>query len=175
LIEGKSDLGTKNTERVHPANFAEKTQFYELKANFNFKDGKVGGTGFEMKSPLIRTVGDGEVDLDSGSLSYRLNATVSNAINRRTAGELIDYKGVTVPIRVSGPYVSPSIVIDFAAASGGNVATLVAASAAKTAAVAGDESAAPAATVQRKKKNSNLPVTSKSKIPASKPVRKSQP
>lgn len=177
LIEGKSELGTKNVELVHPANFAEKTQFFELNAKFNFKDGKVSGSGFEMKSPLIRTTGAGEIDLTSGNLNYQLNATVSSAINRRTAGELIDFKGVTVPIRVSGPYVSPNIAIDFAAASGGNVAALVAANAAKTAALAAaaTEAAAPAATVQQKKKNSSLSVTSKSKRPAGKPVRKSQP
>jgi len=173
LIEGKRDLGTKNAKRVHLANFAEKTQFSELKANFNFNDGKVSGSGFEMKTPLIRTAGAGEFDLDSGNLNYLLTATVSSAINRRTAGELIDFKGVTVPIRVSGPYLSPSIELDFAAASGGSIAKIVAASAAKTAAVDGPESAAPASTVQRKKKKSSLSVTSKSKTPADNPVTKS--
>ena len=173
LIEGKSDLGTKNAEQVHPANFAEKTQFSELNAKFNFKDGKVSGTGFEVRSPLIRTAGEGTIDLDSGDLNYRLNATVSSAINRRIAGELFDFKGVTVPIRVSGPYISPSIAIDFAAASGGNVAKIVAASAAKTAAVDSPETRAPAAAVQKKK--SGLSVTSKLKTPADKPVRKSPP
>ncbi|MGC2047103.1 MAG: AsmA family protein, partial [Gallionella sp.] len=88
LIDGKSDLGTKNAERSLPANFAEKTQFSELKASFNFKDGKVSASGFEMKSPFLRTAGGGEIDLDSGNLNYRLNATVSSAINRRTAGDL---------------------------------------------------------------------------------------
>jgi AsmA protein len=165
LIEGKSDLGTKNAERVHPANFAEKTQFSELKANFNFKDGKVGGTGFEMKSPLIRTVGDGEVDLDSGSMSYRLNATVSNTINRRTGGELFDLKGITVPLQVNGVYTLPSVALDFAAARGGNVATLAAA-AAKVAAT----TAAPKA-----KESTGRPAPTKSKKPAAKPVRNPKP
>jgi len=175
LIEGKSDLGTRNAERVHPANFAEKTQFAELKANFNFKDGKVSGTGFEIKSQLIRTAGKGGIDLDSGNLNYRLNATISSAINRRTAGELIDFKGVTVPIRVSGPYATPDIAFDFAAASGGNVAKLAAANAAKAAAAkTAAEAAAAPATVQQQKKNSGLPAPSKSKRPAGKPVRKSQ-
>ena len=175
LIEGKSALGTKNPERVHPANFAEKTQFFELIANFNFNDGKVSGSGFEMKSPLIRTAGEGEINLDSGNFQYRLNATVSSAINPRTSGELVDFKGVTVPIRVSGPYLSPNIEFDFAAASGGNVAALVVAHSAKAAAGAATESAAAAATVQRKKKNSSLSATSKAKKPAGNTVIKSQP
>ena len=176
LIEGKSDLGTKNAERVHPANFAEKTQFSELKANFNFRDGKASGTGFEMKSPLIRTAGEGEIEIDSGNFDYRLNATISSAINRRTAGELIDFKGVTVPIRVSGPYAAPNIAFDFAAASGGNVARLVAANAAKEAAAkTAAETASAPITGQQQKKNSSLSAPSKSKKPAGKPVIKSQP
>ncbi|MFZ5524703.1 MAG: AsmA family protein [Pseudomonadota bacterium] len=176
LIEGKSDLGTKNAERSLPANFAEKTQFSELKANFIFKDGKVGGTGFEMKSPLIRTAGEGEIDLDSGNLNYRLNVTISSAINRRTAEELIDFKGVTVPIRVSGPYATPNIAFDFAASTGGNVANLVAANAAKEAAAKAVAEAASAPIAgQQQKKNSGLSAPSKSKKPAGKPVSKLQP
>jgi hypothetical protein len=77
---------------------------------------------------------------------------------------------------VSGPYATPDIAFDFAAASGGNVAKLVAANTAKAAAAkTATEAAAAPATVQQQKKNSGLPAPSKSKKPAGKPVRKSQP
>ncbi len=131
LIEGKSELGKKNAEQIHPANFSAQTEFSELKATFNFKNGQVGASDFEMRSPFIRTAGAGEINPASGNLNYRLNATVSSAINRRTAGELAEFKGVSVPMRVSGSYASPSIALDFGSASGGNVARLSAAIAAK--------------------------------------------
>ena len=136
LLEGKSDLGTTNTARVREAKFTEKTGFSELKAAFNIKDGRTLGNSFEMKSPQLRTAGEGDITPDSGNISYRLDTTVSSAINRRTAGELAEFKGVTVPIRVSGPYATPSIALDFGSASGGNVALLSAAIAAKAAATA---------------------------------------
>ncbi|HEY4696884.1 MAG TPA: AsmA family protein [Gallionella sp.] len=167
LIEGRSDLGTRNAERIRLANFTDMTQFSELKATFNFNDGKAGAAGFEMKSPLIRTAGDGEFDPDSGKMNYRLNATVSSAINRRTGGELFELKGITVPIRVSGPYAAPDIAFDFAAASGGNVAMLSAAIAAKAEAAA--------AAVPVPKENAGRSAPPKTKAPAAKPARKSQP
>lgn len=158
LIDGKKDLGMKNPERAVVANFTDLTDFTELTSKFNFKDGNVNGTGFVMKSPLMLTTGEGEFDLVSGVMNYRLKTTVSNLVNRRTSAELLDLKGVTVPVRVSGPYATPNITFDFAAASGGNVAKLAAAAA--TPAVPASRTGARTA-------------PARSKLPA-KPVRKSQ-
>lgn len=169
LIEGKMDLGTKSPERVFPANFSDLTDFTELTSMFNLKDGKISGTGFDMKSPLMRTTGKGEFDLMSGDMNYRLGTTVSNSINRRTGAELLDLKGVTLPIRVYGPYATPNIAFDFAAASGGNVAKLSAAIAAKAEAAVAATAAAAAAPAPKAGARPSAPA--KSKAPA-KPVKK---
>ncbi len=118
LIEGNDDLGTKSKARVHPALFTEKTDFSGLKAVFDIKDGGSHGNGFDMRSPLFRIAGDGDLALDTGNIDYQLTATVVSTLNRRNAGELADLKGVAVPVRVSGPWAAPSIALDFAAASG---------------------------------------------------------
>lgn len=136
LLDGKSDLGSKSAARIRDAKFTDKTGFSALQATFNFKDGSALGNTFDMKSPLIRTTGTGDIDLGSGNISYRLNATVSSAINLRTAGELAGFKGITVPMSISGLYAAPSIALDFSSASGGNVAQLSAAIATKTVAPA---------------------------------------
>lgn len=139
LLEGKNELGNPGDARTRAANFAEKTEFSELKAAFNFKEGNSTANSFEMKSPLLRATGEGDLALDSGNIGYRLNATVASALNRRSAGELAELKGVTVPIRVNGPYAAPSIALDFAAASGDIVAKRIAAK------VAAEQAAAKAA------------------------------
>jgi len=136
LVDGRTELGSSNLERVFPANFSETTGFSGLKANFSLKDGIASCTDFEMNSPLIRTTGEGEIELKTANLNYRLNAAVSSTINRRSARDLFELRGVTVPIRVSGPYASPSITIDFAAATGGKISALATAKAAKTADIA---------------------------------------
>jgi len=175
MADGKAELGTANVERIIPANFGDKTDYSDLKALFNLENGKASCKDFEMNSPFIRTAGEGYIDFGSGNLDYRLNATVSSVINRRTARDLIEYRGVTVPIRVSGPYSSPSIAINFAAASGGNIASLVAANAAKNEEVSPVQSTAKANRIRPKKIISGSSASSKSKVMAVKPPVKSQP
>jgi AsmA protein len=129
LLEGNEDLGTKNKARVHEAKFSERTDFSELKAVFNIVEGRSHGNSFEMRSPLFRIAGEGDL-AESGNLSYRLAATIVSTLKRKTAGELAELKGVAVPVRVTGPWATPAIALDFAAASGGIVPKRIAAIAA---------------------------------------------
>jgi AsmA protein len=130
LIEGKDVLGTRSEVHVHENKFSERTDFSELKAAFNIKDGSSRGNSFDMRSPLFRIAGEGDFARDSGNIDYQLAATVASALNRRSAGELAGLKGVTVLVRVSGPYTAPSITLDFAAASGDLVTKRISAKAA---------------------------------------------
>ena len=134
LLKGKGDLGRQADKHVYAAKFSDMTEFSDLKTTFNFKDGVALDSLFEMKSPMIRTAGNGDIDFDSSSINYHLNATVSPVLKRRSAGALAEIKGVTVPIRVFGPYSAPSIGLDFGSASGGNIAQLAAARTAREAA-----------------------------------------
>jgi AsmA protein len=118
LISGNDDLGTTNPPRVHETRLSESTDFSNLDAVFNIADGSARGNSFDMRSPLFRLAGDGDYSPDTGRIDYRLAATVSSALKRNSAGELYGMRGVTVPVRVSGPWASPSIALNFAAASG---------------------------------------------------------
>jgi len=118
LISGNDDLGTTNASRVHETRLSESTNFSNLDAVFNIADGSARGNSFDMRSPLFRLAGDGDYSPDTGRIDYRLAATVSSALKRRSAGELYELRGVTVPVRVSGSWAAPSIALNFAAASG---------------------------------------------------------
>ena len=168
LIEGKADLGTSNIERSIPAKFSELTDFSELRTMFAFNDNLIRSTGIEIKSPFIRTAGQGVFDLDAGNIDLQLNATVANSIGRRTGGELFELRGITVPIRVSGPFSSPNFAFDFASASGGNIAKFAAAVEARAAAKTDAASTIP---VQVRKDIAKKSTPSKSKKPVSKSVR----
>jgi len=130
LISGKDDLGTKSEARVHETRLSESTDYSELKAVFNIKNGSAHGNSFDMRSPLFRIAGEGDLALDSGRIDYQLAAKVSSTLKRRSAGELAELRGVTVPVRVSGPWATPAIALDFAAASGDIVTKRIAAKAA---------------------------------------------
>ncbi len=53
LIEGNDDLGTGSKPRVHPALFTEKTDFSELKAVFDIKDGTSHGQWFRHEIAAV--------------------------------------------------------------------------------------------------------------------------
>ncbi len=118
LVSGNDDLGTTNAPRVHETRLSESTDFSNLDAVFNIADGSARGNSFDMRSPLFRLAGNGDYSPDTGRIDYRLAATVSSALKRRSAGELYELRGVTVPVRVSGQWAAPSIALNFAAASG---------------------------------------------------------
>jgi AsmA protein len=127
LIEGKDDLGAKGNARVFENRFSERSNFSELKALFNIKNGSSRGNSFDMRSPQFRVVGKGDYAPDSGDIDYQLAATVASKLNRSSAGDLIEMRGVTVPVHASGPYASPSFALDFTAASGEIVTKKIAA------------------------------------------------
>ncbi len=118
LLEGKDELGGKGEPNVRAIRFSQHTDFSELKAVFDFSEGASRGNSFDMRTPLFRVAGVGDVYPDTASIDYRLDATVSATLNRRNAGELAEIRGVTVPVRVSGPYAAPTIALELAAASG---------------------------------------------------------
>ncbi|MGB9093751.1 MAG: AsmA family protein, partial [Gallionella sp.] len=118
LISGSDDLGTTNPLRVHETRLSESTDFTNLDAVFNIADGSARGNSFDLRSPLFRLAGDGDYAPDTGRIDYRLAATVSSKLKRSSAGELYGLRGVTVPVRVSGPWAAPGIALNFAAASG---------------------------------------------------------
>jgi AsmA protein len=130
LTDGKDDLGTRSRARVHEYRFSESTEFSELKAVFNIKDGSSRGNSFNLRSPLLRIAGEGDYSPDTGNIDYKLAATVAATLKRRSAGDLAELRGVTVPIRATGPYTAPSIALDFGAASGDVVTKAIAARAA---------------------------------------------
>jgi AsmA protein len=163
LIEGKDALGMKSEVHVHENKLSERSAFSELNAVFNIKDGRSRENSFDMKSPQWRISGDGSLALDSGILDYQLAVTVASALNRRSAGDLAELKGVTVPVRASGPYTAPSLALDFASASGDIVTKRIAAKAAAELAAAKKAATASSAAKHAAPPKKHVPKTSKSK------------
>ena len=65
----------------------------------------------------MRTAGEGELALDTGTLDLRLQAVVGG----KSAGELVPLAGVTVPLHVTGPWRQPRFAFDHGAATGDKV------------------------------------------------------
>lgn len=92
----------------------EKTDFSELSASFRIVNGVARNDDLDIKSPLLRIGGAGEVNLGEDRLDYLVKATVVPTLQGQGGPELQALKGLTVPVRLSGPFTAIGWRIDFA-------------------------------------------------------------
>lgn len=94
---------------------AEKTDFSELTASVNLLNGVARNDDLSAKSPLFRLSGKGEANLPRQTLDYRVQASLVGTSQGQGGREADQLHGLTIPLRISGPFASPSYTLDFAA------------------------------------------------------------
>jgi AsmA protein len=118
LLDSKADLGKKGVPAAaREFNAQASTAFNELKLSAQFKEGRAHAQALEMQASAVRSAGEGELVLDTGTLDLRLHATVVP----KAPAELAALAGVTVPLHVMGPWRAPRLVFDHGAATGDKV------------------------------------------------------
>lgn len=86
------------------ANAVEKTDFTALTGSFRIANGVARNDDLEVKSPLLRITGAGEVNIGQDRLDYLVKANVVSTLQGQGGPELQALRGVTVPVRLTGPY-----------------------------------------------------------------------
>ena len=109
----KSVLGAKSQEQG--ASKAEKTDFTELSASFVIRNGVAHNDDLSAKSPFLRLGGAGDIDIGADKMDYVAKATVVKTAGGQGAKDLAALGGLTIPVRVSGPFDALKYRIDFAA------------------------------------------------------------
>lgn len=99
---------------VQPANRERVTAFSSLDARFVIRDGVARNDDLDLRSPLLRVRGAGEIDLVRERIDYLARVSVADTLSGRGAGGLAALQGVTVPVRLDGPYASLSYRVDVA-------------------------------------------------------------
>lgn len=113
LREAKNILGTLKGEKVQAANVQEQTDFSELSAGFDLKRGVAHNEDLLAKSPLLRVSGRGDIDLGGEMINYFVRATVVGSLEGQGGRELAALKGITVPVRITGPFAAAKVSLDF--------------------------------------------------------------
>lgn len=103
LIQGRS---------LPPSDEPEETDFTELKGTLNFTNGLGTNDDLSAKSPLLRILGKGQVDLPSESIDYLLTTELVATVKGQGGAELDDLVGVPIPIRISGSFKEPKYAVD---------------------------------------------------------------
>ena len=91
---------------------SDETKFAELIGTFNLKDSIISSSDFNMKAPLFRIGGRGDIDLVKQSLDYLLSVSIVNSTDGQGGEALEKLKGITLPIRLSGDITSPDFSLD---------------------------------------------------------------
>lgn len=107
----KAKFGAKDAEGS--ASRTEKTDFSELTASFDIRNGVAHNEDLSLKSPFIRVSGAGDVDIGADSLDYVVKTSIVATMAGQGGKELAELRGVTVPVRVSGPYTAMKYRVEF--------------------------------------------------------------
>lgn len=105
--------------QTQAANQSEKTDFSELKATFKVNSGIAHNDDLSLKSPLLRLTGAGDINIGNDSMNYVAKATLAKTLEGQGGKDAVG--GVTVPVRVSGPFSDLKYTLDFGAMVGDTV------------------------------------------------------
>ena len=94
----------------------EKTDFSELKASFKVNNGVAHNDDLSLKSPLLRVTGNGDINIGNDSIDYVAKATLAKTLEGQGGKDTVG--GITVPVRVSGPFTDLKYTLDFGAMVG---------------------------------------------------------
>jgi AsmA protein len=104
---------SRKEDAVQKAKETDKTDFTELTASFQIKDGVARNDDLSAKTPFLRLGGAGDIDIGRSRLDYLLKATVVETSGGQDGKDLESLRGVTVPVRASGPFDQLSYQIEF--------------------------------------------------------------
>ncbi len=111
MLKGGQDVGV-------ASDATQKTDFSELAASFRIANGVARNDDLTAKSPLLRLAGAGDIDIGNERLDYLLKASVVATSKGQGGGELDSLKGLTVPVRLTGPFARPDWKIELAGLAG---------------------------------------------------------
>lgn len=101
------------TAQTQSVNKAEKTDFSELKASFKVNNGVAHNDDLLLKSPLLRLSGNGDINIGNDTINYLANATLAKTLKGQGGKDIVG--GITVPVRLSGPFNNLKYSLDFGA------------------------------------------------------------
>lgn len=120
LRKAKARLGSKSAQQAL-AEGGKQTDFSELSGSFKIANGVARNDDLKGKAPLFRLAGAGDIDIGNSRINYLAKPTIVKTTKGQGGNELADLSGVTVPVRLVGPFDAVKYEVDY-----GAIATAVA-------------------------------------------------
>jgi AsmA protein len=97
----------------------KKTDFAEMSASFIIKNGVAHNEDLNIKAPLFRIGGEGDVDIAKQTINYIAKPTVVNSLKGQGGSDLGLLNGLTIPIKITGTFAKPNYALDFSGLAAG--------------------------------------------------------
>jgi AsmA protein len=117
LRKTRAAFGSKSAQQ-QPADQGQRTDFSAMSASFVIKDGVARNDDLDVRAPLVRVGGAGDIDIGNSQLNYLAKATVVATSKGQGGADLEHLSGVTVPVKLTGPFDAPKYEIDYRSIAG---------------------------------------------------------
>ncbi|MCC6473140.1 MAG: AsmA family protein, partial [Burkholderiales bacterium] len=107
-------LGARGT--ASPGERSQKTDFSEASASFAIKGGVAHNEDLSMKSPFVRVAGSGDLDIGNSTVNYIAKASLVATATGQQGRD--DAAGITLPVRIHGPFAAVKYDVDYGALVG---------------------------------------------------------
>jgi AsmA protein len=114
LRKTRAAFGSKSAQQ-QPADTAQRTDFTEMTASFVIKNGVARNDDLDVKAPVLRIGGAGDIDIGNSRLNYVAKATVVATSKGQGGADLDHLAGLTIPVKLTGPFDAPKYEIDYGA------------------------------------------------------------
>lgn len=118
IRDAKSKLSLLKGQANTAADETKKTDFSELTASFQIKNGVAHNEDLAMKAPIFRLPkgeSRGEIDIGKEQINYLAKPTLVNSLKGQGGKEADQLGSVSIPIKVTGTFAAPKFSIDMAA------------------------------------------------------------
>lgn len=112
LREIKSSLSAEPAAQATSSD--AQTDFSDISASFRIVRGVARNDDLLARSPFLRLTGAGDIDIAQGHLDYLARVVVVNTSTGQDGKQLEHLRGVTVPLRVQGPFAAPKFRLEVA-------------------------------------------------------------
>lgn len=119
LQRARTALGSRSAAQGESAgDKSQKTDFTELSASFAIKNGVAHNEDLDAKAPLFRLGGAGDINIAASSLNYVAKASLVATTAGQGGRERDRLAGLTVPVRLSGPFDDLKYEVDYRGMAG---------------------------------------------------------
>jgi AsmA protein len=112
LRKTKAAFGSKSAQQ-QAADTSERTDFSAMSASFTIKDGVAHNDDLDVRAPLVRLGGAGDIDIGNSRLDYLAKAAVVATSKGQDGADLEHLAGLTIPVKLSGSFDAPRYEIDY--------------------------------------------------------------